>query len=466
MSLSKSVIWYSIGNVVSRSVGFILLPLYSNLIEPNEFGVYALLMSAYAVIIVLFQGGLLQGFTKFFLDSNDQSEKKKIFSNTFNLLSILAFICALFLSVVSKKASLLLLGTQTYSGAIIIVAWMVFVDSISAYLINLYKTVENARRAVLITITGGIANLIFNLLFVVNFRLGIRGMLYSQLFSGILQLIYSFSAFKGNYTIIKDYSLLKKLCYFSLPFVISGFFSTLVDIADRFILDHFMDKGTVGIYSFAYKIAMVMNLFAIAFKTAWTPYSIRIYREGGYSALFGDVFSKILSAGLLLFLSVSLLIEFVFSFSFGGVRLFGPGYVQCLGIIPIVMLGYLFNSMASFFSVYPYVSGKSSHFLVSDLIAFIINMSFNLLLIPRYGMTGAALATVLSFAAVFIYLAAVSESIKIKFHTFKNILIILAAALVYYLGRTVGNIGGVLIMLGIFAIIAIKMFNINIKKIL
>ena len=72
-SLSKSVAWYGIGNIFIRSVSFILLPFYSNLISTAEFGNYALLMSVYAIISVLYQFGMHGTLNKFYIEEQKQS---------------------------------------------------------------------------------------------------------------------------------------------------------------------------------------------------------------------------------------------------------------------------------------------------------------------------------------------------------------------------------------------------------
>jgi O-antigen/teichoic acid export membrane protein len=63
-SLTGSVAWYTTGNIFIRAASFLLLPLYSNLITPADFGIYAIIMSFYAVLSVVFQGGLHNALIK------------------------------------------------------------------------------------------------------------------------------------------------------------------------------------------------------------------------------------------------------------------------------------------------------------------------------------------------------------------------------------------------------------------
>ena len=91
-SLSKSTAWYTVGNLFVRSVSFLLLPLYSNLISTEEFGNYALVMSLYAVIAVFYQSGLQSALSKYYLEEDNESKRKEIFSTIINSVGIIGLI--------------------------------------------------------------------------------------------------------------------------------------------------------------------------------------------------------------------------------------------------------------------------------------------------------------------------------------------------------------------------------------
>jgi len=77
-SLSKSVAWYGLGNIFVRALSFLLLPLYSNLLSTKSFGDYSLLMSVYAVALVIYQFGMFGALNKFFIEEKSEQKKKLI----------------------------------------------------------------------------------------------------------------------------------------------------------------------------------------------------------------------------------------------------------------------------------------------------------------------------------------------------------------------------------------------------
>lgn len=459
MSLFKSTAWYTFGNLFSRFLGFILLPFYSNFLTTSDFGTYALIMSAYSVFAAIYQGGLFSGFSKYFVEA-EENKKKDVFSSIFAFILLTSLCLSTLATIFQSNIAQLLLRSPNSGRLIFVAAWMLFSDTIFAILLHLLKTKEQSGKVAYYTLASAIFNLLFNLIFVFYQRKGVEGILLAQLFSGAIVASSMFPIIIDNLRFRINTEFLKKVLIFSLPLLIGGIFSTLVDVADRFILDRFLDVKSVGIYSFSYRIAMLMNVFVISFGTAWTPYFLRIYKNDNAltSELFGKNFTKLLAVSLLIFLAVSLLIGDLFHFKLSGAPLFNGQYEPGIIIIPFVLAGYAFRGLIGFYSVYPYVSGKSYHFLISDSLAFIVNIILNFIMIPMWGILGAAIATMLSFAVGLLYLFVVSRGIKILYQKKELLQIIASAAIIFCTAQIVNSL-----LLDIVLIIA---FTIVIQRVL
>lgn len=462
--LFKSTAWYGIGNLFSRFIGFLLLPLYSNVLLTEEFGYYALIMSVYAVLSVFFQLGLQSAFAKFYFEAKDDKSKKNLFSTLFNSVIIISFFLSLVVILFSSELSYAVLGKEEFSSLFMIMIAALLIDTITYHIQLLLKTEEKSRKIVIITSIYAAFNFIFNLFFVVYYRQGVEGILLSQLLSGIFLFFMLFNVGKNYFQIKIDTVLLKKLFIFSFPLFLAGIFTTLVDVIDRFFLDYFFDKETVGVYSFAYRIALVMNLFVISFRTAWVPFSLRVYKTGDYQNDFTNGLEKLVTVSILLTLFVSLFIDDIFNAAEYGFTIFSQEYKTGIIIIPVIMLGYFFNGIASYYSFYPYISGKTTHFLYSDLIAFSVNVFFNLLLIPLYCMMGAAIATLLSFIGGASYLFIISyEKIMIPYRKSKLTIIILSGLLFLLFGLYFSKIIIDAALIFVFILIVKHQLKINIK---
>jgi O-antigen/teichoic acid export membrane protein len=252
---------------------------------------------------------------------------------------------------------------------------------------------------------------------------------------------------------------------FSSPLFVSGLFASGIDVADRFILDFFFGKKQVGEYGFAYRIAMITNIFVISFRTAWIPFALNRYQEGNYQEHFGKTLLKLLTAGIFILLTVSFFAEDLFRIKLDGKFLFNPEYKNGLMILPYVVLGYIFSSLASFYSVYPFVSNKSYHFLISDGIGLVSNLILNFILIPSIGLIGAGISTCISFMFIAGYLYLIARG-KIEIHYQKRGIFISSSVgiLLLIIGTYFNNTILQIILVIIFLFIAEFVVKIKLSK--
>ncbi len=463
-SLSKATAWYTIGNLFIRSVSFILLPLYSNLITPTEFGNYSLIVSFYTIISVLYYSGLQSTLSKYYLEEKDEFKRKEIFSTIFNSILIIGFILTIIIYFSADWIAGIVTGSQNYSGLIRIIFTALFFEGISFITIHLLRTRELAHKVVIYSSASAVINFILNIYFIYVLHLGIYGIISAQLISAIVLFILLLPYLRENYINKINPTLARIIFSFSIPLIIAGLLSSCVDVIDRFIINHFLGKEEVGIYSFSYRLALIMNIFVLSLRSAWTPYSIRLYNIGNYKEEFGKSLTKIIAVSLFIFLIVSIFIDDLFAIHFSGFNLFDPQYKSGIQIIPVILISYVLSALVTYYSVYPYVSGKSIHFLFSDFIALLINISFNFILIPVYGIMGAAFATFFSYFACACYLLIISErKIKINIEPVKIIILLFSTGLFYLISKLLNIlfVDIILTIISFFLVFRLTGFKLN-----
>ncbi len=439
-SLSKSVAWYGLGNLFIRSASFILLPIYSNLISTSEFGNYALLMSVYAIVSVLYQFGMHGSLNKFYIEERTEKKKKIIFSTLLNAIFLIGIIVTLMLCFAAKEISLLIFATADFSSLLILVFITLFIETVCFYILLLLKTKELSKQAVKYSAVGAVLNVFFNILFVFVYRLSVAGIILSQLISSSVLLLIMLKVIRTDYTLRIDIEFLLRLLRFSYPIMFAGFLSAAVDVADRFILNYYLGTSEVGIYSLSYRIAMVMNVFVISFRTAWNPYSLNLFYSKDYESSYGSTITRLVAVSCFILLVLSLFSGYLFDITLFGNSLFNPIYKSGIVILPLVIIGYIFSGISSFYSVYPFISNKSYHFLISDLIAFLSNILINIIFIPKFGIIGAAFATATGFLSGAAYLFFISrDEIKVDYQTKDLSIIIISALMFLFIGLNLKN---------------------------
>lgn len=433
--------WYGMGNLFVRFVGIILLPLYSNLIPVEEFGIYSLLMSIYAVSSVFYQFGMNSALTNFYLKESEESKRNVVFSTIINSIILLGIFLSIIAWLITPLLSHKILDSNKYEYLLAALFIIILIETISSFVLQLLRTQELARKVVAFLSLGAILNFVFNLWFVYGLRMQIKGILYAQLISALFVLVILLSFVRKSYHLKIDKSILSAVVLFSIPLFLSGLFSSGIEVADRFLIKYFFSNKEVGEYSFAYRLAMVTNIFVISFRAAWTPYSLNRYKQSDSAEDFGKILVKIIVIGTLILFTVSFFVDDLFNIKLLGKYLFNSDYKNGLIIIPFIVLGYIFSSIASFYSIYPFVSNKSYHFLISDGIGLAANLILNIILIPKFGLIGAGISTCISFLISAAYLFVISkDKVKIIYQKKQLIVLIISGLLFLAVGFVINNL--------------------------
>ncbi len=461
-SLSVHTAWYTVGNFLIRSISFSLLPLYSNLLTTSEFGDYALLVSMYTIASVVYQSGMQNALSKFYLESKSSEQSGRIFSSIYNSIVIFGLLLTFLSIIFSKNISWLILGTPQHSKLISLVFIALLVETLSFFPLHLLKTKEKSSKVVLCSSASAAINLPLNFLLVYKYRMGIEGIFLAQIISSLALMLTILPSILNEIKMQIDKNLLTKMFLFSLPFMIAGIFSSAVDVSDRFFLNIFTSKNEVGIYSLSYRIAMTMNLFVISFRTAWVPRSLNIYKSQNYSIEFGNIFKKLISVSFIIVLLITLFAPYLFQVKLFGINILNKSYEPGLIILPYVLLGYFFSGLGVFYSLFPFVSSKSHYFLYSDLIALLVNIILNFTLIPLTGMIGAAAATTLAYFSSAFFLFVVSRNKIIIDYPIREIIIIVFSATIFlFVGMIIKDLILDIALIISYLLISIKLSDIR-----
>lgn len=185
--------------------------------------------------------------------------------------------------------------------------------------------------------------------------------------------------------------------HFTLPLALVGIFSWITSVGDRYVLGRFMDPATVGIYSMSY------GLVATPMLSAWGAVAQVLY-----PVLFGAAAKRSDSrlhalCGLQLCIVVCLLLAMlVVHFAGEGLALVFLGHRFQKGVAPLLFWitaghGLLIMGMAC--DLFAMAGKKTGRIMVAYGISAIVNVVMNILLVPRFGMMGAAWATCATYGA-------------------------------------------------------------------
>jgi O-antigen/teichoic acid export membrane protein len=384
---------YTLGNLLSKIVSFIMLPVYTRCLSPSDYGTLEMLTLTASVITMLLSMRITSALPRFYFGYKDEKQKNSLVSTMLIFSMLISTVVAFGLFESRFAVSRLVFKSDAqglYFGFIF--ASMVF--EICGQIGYTYlRVIERSVLFVGFSMVQLILGLSLNILFLVHMKMGVIGVLYSMVISNglvfLMMQIYAFS--RVGFSI--EGEQLKSILKFTLPLVPASLAVFVLNMGDRFILTRFVNTAEIGTYSLGYKFGILLGVFVGSpFIQAWEPKRVQIYETNpDAKAIYERVFLYMFT--LLVFGSIvlsSMIREIVTVMA-------APGFLKACIVTPFVAFGYAFYIMSCIVDIGIFLKKKTYWYPIMNSIAAAVNVGLNFLLIPRFGILGAAMATLASF---------------------------------------------------------------------
>jgi len=434
--LTKDTAIYGISTMLGRFLNFILVPFYTNVFSPADYGVVILIYSYIALFNIIFIYGMDAAFLKYsaFKDIGDEKDN---FSTPFlSVLFTSVIFCGLLVLLNHPIAGFVELSSNL-SYLIILSALILFFDANAVISFLKLRLERKAKLFSFIKISNILFNISLNVFLIVKLKWGIEAIFISNLAASILSFLLLIPTLIKNFKLSFHAILFKRLLKFGLPYLPAGLGMMLVQVIDVPILEKLTDVKTVGIYKANYKLGIFMMLFVNMFQYAWQPFFLTNAKEENAKEIFSKVLTYFTIVGSLMLVLLSLFISDIVQINFFGYSIIGSKFWGGLYIVPIILLAYLFNGLYVVFSAGIYIEEKSIYAPVVAGLGALTNIVANYILIPQLNIMGAALATLLSYVVMASgYYIVTQKYYRINYDYYKLIKIALAilfVGTVYYL---------------------------------
>ncbi|MFA5403837.1 MAG: oligosaccharide flippase family protein [Ignavibacteria bacterium] len=431
-SLSKDTMIYGTSTIIGRFLNFLLVPIYTNIFLPGEFGIVANIYAYIAILNVFFTIGLESGYFKF-ASTLEVGSQKENFSHPFLGIFFNAVILSSILYVFSSDFSYLFQIDVNRDVLLKYTAAILFFDAIVLVPFAYLRLQHKPKLFALIRIANIVVNVICNLLFILVFHFGIESVFISNLIASALTLLLLLPVILKNITFTYNHLLVKELIKFSLPYIPAGISSNIIQVINRPILTALTDDATVGIFQANYRLGIFMMLFVSMFEFAWRPFFLQNAKETNAKEIYSKVMTIFIIIAVFIFFILSLFIDNIaqLKLPFKG-YLIGKAYWGGLYIVPIILLSYIFYGIYINLMAGIYIEKKTKYLPYITGVAAFINILFNFLLIPKMNMMGCAIATLLSYITMVIGIYWVSQKYYFIKYEIKKIVLIFVLLFVFY----------------------------------
>lgn len=387
---------YSVSAVLSRGVSVILIPLYTRFLQPYEYGVFDLLMIAATLANYLVSLEISQGLARVYSEARDENEKRACVSAAAWFSVTAYFLFVIVASAFSVDIARLLLGSPDWNSAVQTMILAVAANGIFFLLQDLLRWQLQPKRHAYASIAYSLASALVGSVTVVVVHAGVVGILIGQIVGALLGLAITLrngGALHWRWEF--NWGKWKEMASYSAPMVISSFAAYSALYVDRIFINEQLSLGDVGVYGVGARIASLVALLMVGFQSGYIPIVFHNHAAPETPPQMARVFRYFLVAAIAVVLFLS---------GFSGELLMlmtTERYFSSWYTIPILASAMLLASMYIFVPGI-FIARRTLIVAGINVGAVCLTVLGNMILLPRFGVLGAATAALTTSTIIFL----------------------------------------------------------------
>jgi O-antigen/teichoic acid export membrane protein len=415
---------YGLSSILGRILGYLLVPLYTRVFLPGEYGTVSVFYAYAAFLVVVLTYGMETSFFRF---NESEENKEKVFSTGMISLVVTSLVFLTLATAFFRQVA----SWIDYAGHpeyVLWFAWFLGLDALSKIPFARLRAQNKALRFAAINIANIAVNFGLNLFFLLfcpfvlkhdswSFLNGFINLVYrpdwgieyifiSNLVASTLTLVLLIPQFTDMKWKL-DQKLLKTMLIYAFPLLFAGMAGMVNETFDRLLLRYLLPKDTaayqVGIYSACYKISILMTIFIQAYKYAAEPFFFAAAKEKDAKILYARIMDYFIIIVSFIFLATMVFLDdFILRY------LIGKNYWEGKGVIPVLMMANLFLGVYYNLAIWYKLTSKTIWGAYLSLIGAVITLVLNFWWIPLgtdhlvHGYLGSAWATFICYGMMMV----------------------------------------------------------------
>jgi O-antigen/teichoic acid export membrane protein len=465
--LGKEAAVYGLSSIVGRFLNFLLVPFYTNYLARAEYGVVSNIYAYIAFAFVIYGYGMDSAYMRFVASSESEDKKQTLSIPLYSLLvTSLLFSVGVhaFAPAISEA-----IGAEGHANLIQYAGWILFFDTLVIVPFAYLRMTNRAKVFAGLRILNILINVVLTILMLAFFRMKLEAVFIANLVASAATALMLAWVALPQLTLKLSGQLFREMLGFGLPYIPAGLAGIAIQVIDRPIVKALTNDATLGVYQANYRLGVLMMLVVGMFDYAWRPFFLTHARDSDAPKLFSKVFTYLVALLMLVFVTGSFFVEDIVRIRMFGGYFINPNYWEGLSIVPIVLMAYVFTGAYVNFVVGVYLEKKTKYLPYATGAGALVNVVVNLILIPKYGITGAAIATLLSYVVMAIGIYFPSQRLyHVDYEWGRLIRVVLAACVivvvVLQLGLQPATAVGIAVKLGatalfVLLVVVLKVFD-------
>jgi len=385
---------YSIGNLSTKLIGLILLPIYTSKLTTADYGVLAYMETTSLFLISILSFGLPTGILRYCAADKKEQDKEIIFTVfTFSFFISLLTLVPLF--IFRFQLSEILLNNRNDILLIDLLLLIIPFEVFNSLTLSVIRLREKSGLYVFLVVTRFTLSLLFNIYFIVERKMKVEGIMLSQLLSSIVVILFSLYFLFRNLRFRFRMEILREMLGYSFPLIFTTVSALALSMSDRYVIEYFLDFSELGVYSLGVKFAGLINVFVLqSFQLGYLPIAFKIYNRPDAKQFFTKVMTYLVLVLMVTSLAVSLFSKEVIVI----MSRKNPEFWRAFVLIPILCLGHVFKGIQYLLSLSLHYVKKTHITAIIVLSLALLNIGINLVIVKPMGIFGAAVSTLFSYA--------------------------------------------------------------------
>ena len=384
----------SVSMVAARLKGLILLPILTKALGVEQYGIFALIIVSISMLVPICTLKLDFALIRFLGHVKD----KRVISKQFISVIGIIFSIVLFISVIvfflTKYIALNIFGNINVQYLIKISIPLIFLTVTNQVMREYLRAFQEMKKYTAFQLMQTFGEIIITFILVLS-GFGLLGAIYALLIVRTCTTAIGIMWIKPQINItIPSFAAIKPYFPFALPLLPVALGHILINVGDRYVIGYFLGSGSVGIYSASYSLGLLLSLFFAPIPIVLFPTISNLFENNKieeikkhlqYSLKYFLMLAIPSSFGLLV-LSKPILVTLT-------TQEFLEGYL----IVPVIALSIMIYSISDLNNQIIILYKKTKVAAVINIIAALLNIGMNIILIPIYGIMGAAVSTLITF---------------------------------------------------------------------
>lgn len=412
--LGKNTLVFAISSFGTKFLSFLLVPLYTNVLTTEEYGVADLITTTATLMIFIFTINIADAVLRYAIEK--EKDQEEILAYGIRVLLIGSLVLLFVLGIV-WWANIILWKNIYY----VFVFLYFFSVALYQLLTNYLRSIDKIKEVAIAGIVSSLIMILCNVLFLVFIKIGIYGYLIALILGPIMGSVYCVC--KINIPFVRyinkvcDITTQKAMIKYCTPLIFNNIALWINAFLDKYFVTAICGLDENGIYAVASKIPTVLSICYSVFSQAWNLSAIKEFDKDDKDGFFSDTY-KVYNALIVCMCSGLILVNIPLA-----KILYAKDFFSAWQYSSVLLLSIMFNAMTVFLGGVFTAVKDSKTIAISTIISAVVNIVFNIILIPRYGALGAAIATATCYAVMWMVRILVSQKyIKLKITIYKDVL--------------------------------------------